>query len=139
MKRTHIAGFIAAVITCGAASVVCAAEQSSAAPAGAAMPASSMTSAEGTITWIDAQSTVPSLKLATPDGQTWTLALDAKTTSVWQSGQMAGLDILKKGDHVNVRYMVKDDQNWAKSIKITAAKPAATLPATSSEPTKSTY
>ena len=134
----------ALVMLCGMAPAVYAAEESAAAPASStSVPTPQITSAEGAIASIDAQSVSPSLKLTAADGKTWTLTLDAKTTSVWNRGQLSRLETLKTGDQVKVRYMVKEGRNWAKSIEIVPATPSAaampaptTLPATSSETTR---
>ncbi len=153
-QRSVSSCIICAAVVCGAAAVVSAAEQQGARPTTerkATAPVSATATvipqakvAEGAITTLDLQAVSPTLTLTTAEGKTWTVAVDTKTTTVWQNAQIAKLDQLKVGDQVRVRYTTKDGKDVAKSIQLvkgnnTAAASSTPSTSSTSTPTPKSY
>lgn len=99
-------------------------------------PASSMTaptpqikSSQGSIAEINLVSPTPWFKVSGANGESWTFMLDAKTSSVWQNGQLLKESDLKVGEQVKVRHTSKEGKEWAKSIEIVQASAPLASPA----------
>ena len=147
MKGRWIAWTVLAVMVAGTAPAALAEQtakpsnsgsamtQSAAAPTSASAVVTPKTSlAEGSIATLQLQATPPSLTLAGSEGKTWTLIIDPKSTTVWESGQMAKLEQLTVGQRARVRYAEQDGKSVITSVQIQPASgPTAAAPA----PTKS--
>lgn len=148
MTRKTMGALFLACATAGVLPALCAAEEpaTSKPMSSSSAPTPQTMTAEGAVSSVDLTSIPPSVQLTTADGKTWSMVLDAKTTSVWKGNQIATPEAVKTGDHVKVRYMAKDGKHWVKSIQIIEAMGGASSPATSmpmpsgsSESTKTPY
>ena len=132
-RRSRTTWVLALLMAGGTISAVFAAEQPSgqAASSTAAAPAPQILSANGTITALDITSAAPSIQLTDAAGKSWTIALDAKTTTVWQGMQLSKLEELKVGDAVKVRYINKEGKETARTIQVAPAMTHASAPSAS--------
>jgi len=82
------------------------------------VPTPKITSVEGTIAALNLQAQSPTIDLSGTDGKKWTVAVNLKTTAVWQSAKPGSISDLKVGQHVKVRHAVIGGREVAKSIEV---------------------
>lgn len=83
------------------------------------------TEREGSISALDLKALPPTLKIMGAGGESWTLEVDRKETSVLQEGRAAKLDELRIGQQVKVKFVKRGGKELAKTIEVAKATPAA--------------
>ena len=119
MKNHRILA-VAAVLGCGLALTAGAYAVDPAASSAVPKAASSSTTVEGSIAALSLEGTSPSVTIKGTSGQSWNLAFDPKSTSIWVRGQKGISSQLKVGQQVKVSYADQTGRKIAKSIKVTS-------------------
>lgn len=80
---------------------------------------------EGSITALDLKAQPSILKLTDEQGKLVTLSLDSRTTTVFREGRPAKLEALQVGQRVKVEAISKEGKQFAKTVEVLPASPAA--------------
>src|SRR5258708_1384077 len=81
-------------------------------------PTPAIYSSDGAVSFLDATSKTPWLKIKDTAGKEWAILIDPKATALWKGGRKGAWTDLKVGDKVSVRHMRKEGKEVAKTVEI---------------------
>lgn len=76
---------------------------------------------------IDLKAQPSILRMTDEQGKLVTLSLDSRTTTVFREGRPAKLEALQVGQRVKVEAISKEGKQFAKTVEVLPASPAAPL------------
>lgn len=97
------------------------AEGGTAAPAAvttSSVPTPEITTLDGTVSGLDAVSSMPWIKVKDASGKEEIVMLDAASSTAWKGGVKVTWADVKVGEKVKVRYTAKDGKSTVKTVEI---------------------